>query len=224
MNNVALFAAAALAAWFGWVSWREYLRLASARARLLSGAGEVLIGATETALPSGYVKVAGTYRGVPVQIEPVVDTLNVRKLPVLWLMVTIPVPMPVRASLDLMMRASGLEVFSRFHQLQHDVKPPASFPDWATLRTDDPSNMPSPLTMAPYLQPFLAGDGKELLITPNGLRMVVLAAEAERSSYLLFREARFGALHVAPRKIAEILNSLIALKGDLEAQQGQRAS
>ena len=62
---------------------------------------------------AGYPQLVGFYDGLPVRIFAVVDTLAVRKLPVLWLLVTIPEPVPVRATLDLMMRPAGPTTFAR---------------------------------------------------------------------------------------------------------------
>src|SRR5690349_20394593 len=47
-------------------------------------------------------RLSGTYRGFPVQIYPLVDTLATRRLPALWLMVTLQDKLPVKARFDLM--------------------------------------------------------------------------------------------------------------------------
>lgn len=204
-------------AWFGWRSWQQARTGADGRARLLSQAGEVLDDTAETLLASGYSKVTGTYGGLPVVLEPVVDTLNIRKLPALWLMVTLPTPMPVRATFDLMMRATGLEVFSRYHTLEHAITPPADFPEWAGVRSDDPTGVPPAEVVARHLGRFHQGTGKELLITPKGMRMVVLLDEADRGGYLIMRAARFGAEPVEAAVLRSILDDLVALKSDLAA-------
>jgi hypothetical protein len=223
MNELIAAGLAVLAGWFAWRAWRENARLTAARAQLLSGLEQVLEDFGETKLPSGYVKVTGTYRGQPATFEPVVDTLNVRKLPVLWLIVTVPRPVPTSATFDLMMRASGLEVFSGYRELDHTVNPPPGFPEWAGIRTDDPMLLPPPELFAPYLARFHEGVGKELLVTPKGLRMVVMIDEGDRGSYLIFRDASFGVRRLAPDMLRNILDDLHALHGDLAALQERRA-
>ncbi|MDO9382568.1 MAG: hypothetical protein Q7T86_06855 [Hyphomicrobiaceae bacterium] len=223
MNEFIAAGLTVLAGWFAWRAWRDNAQLTAARAQLLSGLGQVLDDVSETPLPSGYVKVTGTYRGQPAIIEPIVDTLNVRKLPVLWLMVTVPGPVPVRASFDLMMRATGMEVFSNYRDLNHTIDTPAGFPEWAGIRTDDPAGLPMPEIFAPYLARFHDGPGKELLVTPKGLRMVVMADQADRGGYLIFRDARFGVAQLAPDAVRGMLDDLHALRCDLEAQSENQA-
>lgn len=215
MNGIVAAALAVLAGWFAWKSWRDSARLSEGRAHLLSALDTVLDDVSEVALPSGYRKVTATYRGQPVMIEPIVDTLNVRKLPVLWLMVTAPGPVAVAATFDLMMRASGLEVFSSYRELEHSVDPPAGFPEWAGIRSDDPARLPPHEIVERYLARFHDGTGKELLITPKGLRMVVMVDQADRGGYLVFRDARFAADRLAPDAVRSILDDLLTLRADL---------
>lgn len=222
MNEIVAAGLAVLAGWFAWRTWRESVRSAAGRAEFLAGVGAALSDVRETPLPSGYMKVTGTYRGQTAVIEPIVDTLSVRKLPVLWLMVTVPGPVPVRATFDLMMRASGLEVFSGFRDLNHAIDPPRGFPEWAGIRTDDPLGLPPAELFAPYLARFHEGSGKELLVTPKGLRMVLMADEADRGGYLIFRDARFGTTQLAPDVVRGVLDDMIALRADIAAQHDKR--
>ena len=62
----------------------------------------------------GFPRMSGTYRELTFDIQLVPDTLNFRKLPSLWLLVSLTEPMPVRATFDLMMRPRGVEMFSKF--------------------------------------------------------------------------------------------------------------
>ncbi len=75
-----------------------------------------------------YPRLSGTYRGFPVQIYPLVDTLATRRLPALWLMVTLQDKLPVKAHFDLMMRPAGPTTFSNFDHLPHTIEPPGRIP------------------------------------------------------------------------------------------------
>lgn len=215
MNSLIALALGAGLLWFAWRAYQESRVQSAARAALLRSAHDILAGVSETPLPSGFVKISGTYRGETVVLEPLIDTLNVRKLPVLWLLATIVGPVPVRATFDLMMRASGNEVYSPFHSLEHVVEPPPGFPEWSNVRTDNTAGLPPAEVIARHLQRFENGDAKELLITPKGLRMVVMLDQADRAGYLIFRDARFGGAVVPAEAIAAVLDDLIALKTDL---------
>jgi hypothetical protein len=208
-----------VAAIVSWMTWRESVRLGRLRRQMLDAASGVVTDVSETQLPTGFVKLTGTYRGAPVVLEPVVDTLSVRKLPVLWLMATVPAPVAVGGTFDLLMRASGTEVFSRYHQLAHSIDVPEGFPEWAGIRSDDPGGLPPFDVISRYLQRFRDGHGKELLITPKGLRMVVMVDQADRGGYLIFRDTRFETATVTAEFVRGILDDLHALRADLAEKQ-----
>ena len=86
--------------------------------------------------PHGFARLAGRHEGRRFDLQALPDALSYRKLPCLWLMVTLTEPMPVAGTTHIMMRPSGTEVFSRFAELPHAVALPAGFPDGAVLRTD----------------------------------------------------------------------------------------
>lgn len=162
-------------------------------------------------------RLIGTYDGLETQVQTVADTLNVRKLPSLWLMVTIADALPLTATFDLMMRAAGPSTFSNFDHLQHTLPLPAGFPEQATLRTDDPGRVLPAHLVEPHLAPFFRPRAKELLISPRGLRMVVQLGEADRARYGVFRQADFGETAVDPVQLRDCLNLLIALRKDILA-------
>lgn len=194
------------------------LLAASARRRrtpeLIFGAAKaVLEGARIDPGPTlGSHRLTGTYRELPVQVQTVVDTLNVRKLPSLWLMVTIPDPLPLKATFDLMMRPSGPTTFSNFDDLPATMDRPPDFPEHAVLRTEDPAHVLPAHVVTPHLAPFFGPMAKELLIAPKGLRMVVQMAEADRARYGVFRQAEFGEVAIEAALLRDILDRLIALR------------
>lgn len=164
----------------------------------------------------GVYRLTGTYRGHPAQVQAIVDTLNTRKLPSLWLMVTMPGPLPVKATLDLMMRPAGPSTFSNFDNLPVTLDHPDEFPDNAVLRTDDPDHVLPAHVLAPHLRPFFGPRAKELLVSPKGLRMVMQMAEGDRARYGVFRQADFGEARVDPVLLKDICDRLVALREDIE--------
>lgn len=158
----------------------------------------------------------GTYAGHLFQLKAVVDTLATRKLPSLWLLVTLPRPQPVKATLNLMMRPAGPSSFSNFDFLPDTLKTPVGFPPHAILRTDDQTTCPPSEILRPYLELFEQGSGKELLISPRGLRIVVQVAEVDRLRYGVFREANFGETSIDPELLMHCLAVLLKLNATLE--------
>ncbi len=58
---------------------------------------------------------------------------------------------------------------------------------------------------------------KELVLSPRGLRIVILAEEADRGRYLIFREAEMGMDALPPARLAPLLDRLRALRKDILA-------
>ncbi len=162
-----------------------------------------------------YPRLSGTHRGFPVQIYPLVDTLATRRLPALWLMVTLQDNLPVKAHFDLMMRPAGPTTFSNFDHLPHTLDPQEGFPEQAVIRTDNVEDVFPASLLEPHLEPFFGPRAKELLITQNGLRIVWLLAEAERARYGVLRQAEFGEVQIEGQLARDILDRLIAIRKDI---------
>ena len=80
-------------------------------------------------------------------------------------------------------------------------------------RCDDPALVPAALShhCAIFADPLV----KELVVSPKGLRIVILADEAARNSYLIFRDAELGMTPLPRARLAPILAALTALRADL---------
>jgi hypothetical protein len=162
-----------------------------------------------------FPRLSGTYRGFPIQIYPLVDTLATRRLPALWLMVTLQDKLPVKAHFDLMMRPAGPTTFSNFDHLPHTLDRQEGFPEQAVIRTNNTEDVFPASLIAPHLEPFFGPRAKELLITQNGLRIVWLLAEAERARYGVLRQAKFGEVQIEGQLARDILDRLIAIRKDI---------
>lgn len=188
--------------------------------RLLSAAATVLDKPRISAgMTAGTYVLTGHYKGRIAEVKVVADTLAVRKLPSLWLMVTLPGSLPVGATLDLMMRPAGFSSFSNFDHLPVTVPNPPDFPRDAVIRTDDAAHMPDPSIVSRHLALFRGRYGKELLLTPKGLRVVLLAAEADRARYGVFRQADFGDVSIDPLMVTDSLDLLMALRQEIETSE-----
>ncbi len=172
---------------------------------------------------AGTMVLNGYYNGHPVQVKAVTDTLAIRKLPSLWLMVTLPGALPLVATFDLMMRPGGPTTFSNFDHLPATLATPPDFPSNAVIRSDDPGGVVPNHVVAPHLQPFFETSAKELLITPKGLRMVVLLAQADRARYGVLRQADFGDQILDPGQLEDIIKRLLALRTDILNWHGTAA-
>ncbi|MCW3783249.1 hypothetical protein [Defluviimonas salinarum] len=208
----ALGAALAVQLWRGRGAGR---RRAATRARFFDACAGHLGGSRITIAPTGFPRLGGRYRGLPVDLQAVPDTLTFRKLPALWVLVTLPGPLPVRSTFDLMIRPTGVEPFSNFNRLPDQIDAPEGFPPDCAVRTDAPLALPDEALLRRHLGLFAAARVKELVISPKGLRLVWLAEEAHRGRYLLYRDAEMGQTPFPPEQVMPLLDALIALRADI---------
>jgi hypothetical protein len=134
----------------------------------------------------------GTYRGFAFRLEPLVDHVVFRKIPSLWLKVTLVAPVGYAGIFDLLMRAQGSEFYSPFGDLGHHLNVPAGWPADASIGSDDPEAMPPLDLIAPHIRLFADLRMKEMLITPRGVRLVYQAQQAERIYYTVLRQIEFA--------------------------------
>ena len=194
------------------------------RATFLDDVQTLFTGGLKAANPDGFPRISGTYEDLTFDIQAVPDTLNMRKLPTLWLLVSLPEPMPVKATFDLMMRPRGVELFSNHSALPVQMQTDEAFPHDCSIRTDAPLQLPARELLLRHTHIFANGKAKELLISPKGLRVVWLAEEADRSRYLLFRDSEMGLTPFPARDAKPLLDYLITLRKDLLASCTENAS
>ncbi len=197
--------------------WQAGQARAQQRAAFFDDCATLLTNPRTGASSAGFPRLGGTWRGHAVDLQAVSDTLTFRKLPALWVLLTLPDPLPVRATLNLMIRPTGVEPFSRFHLLPDQISPPPGFPADCAIRTDDPDGLLPDAVLRPHLTLFDDERIKELVISPKGLRFTFLAEEADRGRYLIFRDAEVGQMPLAADRIAPLLDRLTALRADIIA-------
>lgn len=195
--------------------WREAARGRADRAAYLSLLRPLLAGPRLRLEPSGFPRLAGQYAGHAVDVQAVPDALSFRKLPALWLLVSLTEPQPLRGETRIMVRPSGLEPFSTFAQLPAETAPPPGFPAQCVVRTTAPAHLP-PARVMTALAPLLKDPAlKEIVLSPAGLRLVRLVEEAPRGGYLLFREADLGRSPVSAAMVQPMLDRLHELAQEL---------
>jgi hypothetical protein len=222
MQDLRTILGVVLAAGLAFLFWRYVQKKKRAEAELPAKLfADILPLLNNTELKSGETigtwQVTGTYRGKPFQLKAVADTLAVRKLPSLWLMITLPELQPnTTSTIDLMMRPQGPTTFSNFDFLQHTLSSPIGFPEDAVIRSDTAHATLPVNAMKHAVHVLQSHKGKELLISPKGLRIVLQAAEADRARYGVYREANFGDTVLASTTAVKIMDTLIALAEDLK--------
>lgn len=203
--------------------WLAHSLLRESRARNATRAGyfgavKPLFDTGETRpQPTGFPRMSGRRAGLSFDLQAIPDTLTFRKLPALWVLVTLPEALPLSATLDLMARPSGNEPFSRFNTLPQSLPTPPDLPKEIAIRSDDAARIPPPDLIARHADLFADPRVKELVLSPKGLRIVILAEEADRSRYLIFREAEVGRTPLPPARLEPLLDRLAAIRKDVLA-------
>jgi hypothetical protein len=172
---------------------------------------------------AGVVTWAGTWNGQRVQVRTIVDTLATRKLPTRWLSVSITEPVAVPGIFDMMMRPNSATTFSNFDHLPHMLPKVLGFPAEAVLRTDRKGVAFPQDLIAAHTDIFADGRAKELLITPKGVRIIWLLAEAERARYGVFRQAAFSDAGIEPALIERLLEAESGLREAINRRERQAA-
>ncbi len=148
---------------------------------------------------------AGRMRGRQMLLEPIADALVMRKLPVLWLRLTLLEPLHIDATLSLLVRPQGTEFWSPSADLPHRLPLPAGWPEHALLRSDQEAIQPLLARLNPHVLEFFSDvHAKELAVSPRGVRLVYQLDQARRSNYLVLRTALFDQGSLAP----DLLNTL----------------
>ncbi len=190
---------------------------AASRAAFLDEVQGLFSGGLKAINPDGFPRISGSYQGLTFDIQVVPDALNVRKLPTLWLLVSLPEPMPVKATFDLMMRPRGVELFSKHASLPVQMQADSAFPHDCAIRTDAPLALPPRELLLRHIHILKDDRAKELVIAPKGLRIVWLAEEADRGRYLIFRDSELGHTPFPAAEVKPLLEYLISLRHDLAA-------
>jgi hypothetical protein len=210
-------ALAALGLWLAVRLIRESRQRALSRSSYFDAVKPLFDGGETRMEPTGFPRMTGRRDGLAFDLQAIPDTLTFRKLPALWVLVTLPEPLPLDATLDLMARPSGNEPFTRFSDLQQSLPTPAALPKEVAIRSDDATRIPASDLIATHADLFADPRIKELVLSPKGLRIVVLAEEANRGRYLIFREAEMGRAPLTPARLEPLLDRLAAIRKDVLA-------
>lgn len=200
----------------GWVWRREQRRVGAARGELLAGCAGLVDAPVLARDGLDYPVLRGRRAGCAAEIRPLADTTALRKLPALWLQVTLAGRTGAAGVLDALRRPLGTEHWSPAADLPVSLPAPPELPPDVQVRADHGgvALLPVLRAQAGFLH---RPDAKEVLVTPKGVRLVVLLAEADRGSYLLFRDARFAIRRLEPEHLAELLRGAERLMDNARA-------
>jgi hypothetical protein len=193
-------------------------RLEIRRARVARAARDGVFGAVLDVLDDSHLStdrhrypvLTGRHRGHPVRVEAVVDTLTLRKLPILWMFVTVRRPFDLDSPVDALARPIGTEFFSPNASFDHRLPTPVDFPVHARIAGPRPTEL-APASLGTLGELMRDVKVKEVQAGPTGARIVYQLAEADQVPYRTGRRADFGAPRLEPHTLVDLLDGLAAL-------------
>lgn len=202
-----LFAAAAIAVLTA-IALRDRRRLNLQRHHLLDAAAGILHDSRLRTAPDGFPVMDGSLSdGRRIRIELIADTLVCRRLPQLWLKLTLAEDrLQKRPSIGALSRPTGAEFYSMVHDLPEWLMPPET--STSILLRGDGAATPAEIKQASsvFQALFRNPTVKEAVITPRGVRLIRQVAEGDRGAHLVLRQVRFPINEVP----AELIRTAIA--------------
>src|SRR5262245_4962436 len=151
-----------------------------------------------------------------IRIELVADTLVFRRLPQLWLKITLNERHEVRRpTIGALARPTGAEFYSLVHDLPQWIEPPQmSAP---LLMRGDGSASASQIerVAATFKTLFSDPTVKEAAITPRGVRLIRQAAQGDRGAHLILRQTSFPLTEISPDLVRKAIAEVEALSETL---------
>lgn len=203
-----LFAASGIAA-LAFIAVRDNRRALGERLGLLDDVRQLFESASVTPGPDAFPVLKAAFPdGRSIAIEIVPDTLVCRRLPQLWLKLTIRDPQPRRRpTIGALSRSTGAEFYSMVHAMPDRVDMQLS-PDLPLLvRGRAPSGEEIKSAATAMRRVFADPLMKEAATTPQGVRIVRRLAEGSRGAHVLLRQAKFAVRAVPARFVMEALSA-----------------
>ncbi|WP_426232526.1 hypothetical protein [Pararhizobium sp. DWP3-4] len=204
-----LFAFALLAvAWFIRAAVSGHREAMRQRRRLLDEAHGLLSEPGIGMAPDEFPIVTGRIGdGRRVRLELIADTMVTRRLPQLWLKVTL-FESALRdcPSLGALARPTGSEYYSLVHGFAEWMRPPEM--DMSLLMRGDgrASSEQAAIAGRHFQRLFVDQKVKEAVITANATRLVYQASQGERAAHMFLRQARFSLETVPAATIAKAVS------------------
>ncbi|MGE0025394.1 MAG: hypothetical protein AB7S70_17365 [Hyphomicrobium sp.] len=215
MSFAAIMLALAAISLVGLALWEHRRRLASRRILLNDCAALFDTHALRHA-GDGFPRLTGRRGALNIDVRLISDTMTIRRLPQLWLQVTVLERREGVGGLAVLVRPSGYEFYSLTERFHLPVEPPSVFPRDLIVRAKDAKSAGLFAKLASAMAEILADPRvKEIAVTGDGLRIIIQASEGRRGDYLLLRQAVFDEASVAPAELESVLAGIERLRASL---------
>jgi hypothetical protein len=197
----------------GFLAARDHRIARERRAHLLDECAGVLQRSQLTHGGDGFPHLRGRYGKLDVDVKLICDTMVMRRLPQLWLQVTVLERRPEIAGVAALVRPAGYEFYSLTGVFEHVIEPPPLFPAETIVRGESlRAEHTFDLIAAPVAAILFDPGVKEVAVTREGLRITRQAAEGRRGEHLLLRQAVFDNAAVSADCLERTLGEIEALR------------
>jgi len=200
-----------------WMALRDARAAAAARHCLLDTGLNILEAPKLSIEPSGFPKIEGTAEGRAFRVALIPDTLTFRRLPQLWLDVTLRRDLPgIRDSVAILVRPSGGDYYSMTDRLRDYLLPPAGFPDSCLVKGQGPGARALLNRIAPCAARLLLDSKiKEIDVSPRGIRVIRQFAQGARGSHLILRQSVFEGALLQADELEDMINAALQVENTL---------
>lgn len=207
------------------MAWRDHRRAMARRASLFDDCRTQQPGARVSVQATGFPRIDFPHALGLVRAELIPDTMTIRRLPQLWLSVTLFQKNRGQASFAVLVRPSGGDDYALVHRFENRLEPPPGLPSEIIIRGDGEAAQSLVDRLAAPLGDILADPRvKEIAATPRGLRITTQSSEGRRGEHLLLRQAVFDDAEVAPGDLADAVARLATLASALSVQSMEVAA
>jgi hypothetical protein len=155
----------------------------------------------------------GRRAGSQVRLEPVVDTLTLRTVPVLWLVVTVAGPRVATDRVSVLTRACGTEFYAR-HDTAEIVAMGPAWPGELAVRADSADVVRRHPAMLAHIHGLMSDDRvKQVVVGPTSARVVWRCATADPGAYRVTRRVDLTRARVDAAALAALLDAIEELLG-----------
>ncbi|MFW2455451.1 hypothetical protein [Methyloversatilis discipulorum] len=172
-----------------------------------------------------YPRLSGRYGGAQFELQAMLDHVGYRKVPSLWLSVTLRTPLPVGGRFDLLMRPQNIEFWSASDGMDERIDLPADWPVHQIAKVS-PAGWRPPLGALREAAGSLIDEPsfKELLVSPRGVRIVFRVGGVQRAHYLVLRSLLPDETRVEPELLQPLLDAALRIASSLKLTKLEKAA
>jgi hypothetical protein len=200
-----------------WLAQREARAAASTRHSILDAGLNIFDTGNLSIEPSGFPKIEGKLKGRAYRVALIPDTLTIRRLPQLWLDVTLKRDMPsIRGSVAILIRPSGADYYSLTDRLRDQLRLPRNFPENCLIKGQGAASQTTLDLIAPEVATLLRDPKiKEVAVSPRGVRIVRQFAQGNRGHHLILRQSVFEGAGFEAGELESVIHAITRIENAL---------